>query len=100
MSSDLYVKSGIETVQTELNFIGLILTGKPDTPIQVGYWPEINISLELPRRRLKFYQGLVGTLPCICELGRIDIAIRTCLLTSYLMATRQRHLQQAIHIFN
>ncbi len=99
MSSDLYVKSAIEIVQTELKLMGLTLTGKPDTPIQVGYRPELDSSLELPPKQLNFYQGLVGTLRWICELGRIDIVMPTCLLASYLMAPRQGHLEQAIHVF-
>ena len=99
MSSDDYVKSAIENLQTELDKIGSRMPSKVETPLSSGYRPELDSSKELTPRQISFYQGLIGTLRWICELGRIDILMPVCLLSSFLMAPRVGHMEQAIHCF-
>ena len=72
---------------------------KVKTPLSSGYIPEIYSSRKLNPRQINFYQGLAGTLRWIYELGRIDILISVCLLSSYLMDPRVFHLEQVIHCF-
>ena len=71
-----------------------------ETSIQTRYRPELDSSPELTSRQISFYQGLVGQLKWICELGRLDIVMPACLLVSYLMAPRKGHLDQALHVFS
>ena len=61
MSSDDYVKTVLENVQTELVHVGLSLQGKSDPPIQSEYRPELDSSSELPTPlQITFYQGLIS----------------------------------------
>jgi len=46
-----------------------------------------------------YYQGLIGILRWIVELGRIDIIVPVTMLSCYLMPPREGHLQQTYHIF-
>jgi len=64
-----------------------------------GYRPEVDGTKPLHDRRASYYQGLIGVLRWICELGRIDILIDVAMLSRFLAAPREGHLEQVFHIF-
>jgi hypothetical protein len=99
MSSDKYVKSAIAEVEVELNKIGKLLPTKVSTPMQPNYRPEVDASPVLDSRRALYYQGLIGVLRWICELGCIDIITDCSLLASQMAQPREGHLNQVFHIF-
>ena len=99
ISSDLYVKKAIEDLQTELALAGKALATKAATPISVGYRPETDTTNLLGDKQASYYQGLIGILRWMCELGRIDIIVETSLMSRFLAAPREGHLEQVYHIF-
>jgi hypothetical protein len=99
MSSEYYVKAAIIDVETELENVGNSLPTKVSTSLTAGYRAELDQSPELDARRLTYYQGLVGVLRWICELGRVHILVDTTKMSSYLASPREGHLQQVLHIF-
>lgn len=102
MSSDTYVKRAVADVTKELEKIGEALdTAKRSvpTPMASGYRPELDATPLLDPSKANYFQGLIGVLRWICELGRLDIIVPTSLLSRYLAAPRVGHLEQAIHIF-
>ncbi|MFN9979342.1 MAG: hypothetical protein ACK53Y_05490, partial [bacterium] len=68
-------------------------------PLSTGYRPELDFSEELCAQGTNYYQGLIGILRWIVELGRIDIIVPVSLLSRYLVSPRRGHLQQAYRIF-
>jgi hypothetical protein len=46
-----------------------------------------------------YYQGLIGILRWIVELGWIDIIVPVTMLSCYFMPPHEGHLQQTYHIF-
>lgn len=99
MSSETYVKRAIADVEIELKKIGSILPTKVKSPLSSGYRPELDITPELNSERQNYYQGLIGVLRWICELGRIDILNPISLLSRYLASAREGHLDQVFHVF-
>lgn len=99
MSSDLYVKRAVAEVELELGHVGQRLSTKVSTPMSAGYRPEVDGTKPLDDRRASYYQGLIGVLRWICELGRIDILIDVAMLSRFLAAPREGHLEQVFHIF-
>ena len=99
MSSESYVKRAIADVETELKKIEKRLPTKISTPLTSNYRPELDLTAELNAERLNYYQGLIGVLRWICELGRLDILMPVSLLSRYLASAREGHLDQAFHIF-
>ena len=99
MSSDKYVKRAISEIETELSKVGQKLRTRVSTPLATGYRPEIDSSPELDPRRANYYQGLIGILRWVVELGRIDIIVAVSQLSRYLAMPREGHLEQALHIF-
>ena len=121
MSSDLYVKRAVADVEMELSYIGQTLRNKVSTPLssgyrpefdtpelsteqrkllhQKGYRPELDRTAELDPKRANYFQGLIGVLRWIVELGRIDIQVAVSMLSRYLANPRVGHLEEAIHIF-
>ena len=101
MSSDSYVKTAVETVENSLKQVNLEFLPKKriETPISAGYKPEQDASVELDPERLNYFQGLIGVLRWICELGRLDIVLPVALLSRYLSSPRLGHLEQSLHIF-
>ena len=99
MSSDLYVKRAVTEVERELEEIGERLSTKISTPMSQGYRPEVDTTPELDAKRANYFQGLIGVLRWICELGRIDILVDVAMLSRFLAAPRRGHLDQVFHIF-
>jgi hypothetical protein len=99
MTSDLYVKRSVEEVERELAHIGQCLRKKVTTPVSADYRPELDATPELDARRANYYQGLIGVLRWIIEIGRIDIMVPVCLLSRHLAAPREGHLEQVFHTF-
>jgi hypothetical protein len=52
-----------------------ILRGKPMTPMQVGYRPELNVSPILGLEQANYYQSLIDIFQWVVELERIVICI-------------------------
>jgi hypothetical protein len=99
MSSDTYVKRAIADVMRTLDEVGQRLKTKVTTPMSNGYRPELDASPELDDRRANYYQGLIGVLRWMVELGRIDIMVSVAMLSRYLAGPREGHLEQVFHIF-
>jgi len=99
MSAWEYVKRAIEEVERELAMEDAYLPKRTETPLSSGYRPELDFSLELEGSKVNYYQGLIGVLRWIVELGRIDLIVPVSLLSRYMMSPREGHLQQCYHIF-
>jgi len=99
MSSDLYVKRALADVERELESAGSSLKKRVSTPMAMGYRPEVDSSPELDASRANYFQGLIGVLRWIVELGRIDILVPISMLSRYLALPREGHLEQVLHIF-
>jgi hypothetical protein len=99
MTSTNYTKKAIDEVERELKEASLKLPTKVTTPLSSGYCPEIDARAELDPDKQNYYQGLIGVLRWICELGRIDILTPVSMLSRYLVSARRGHLEQVFHIF-
>ena len=99
MSSETYVKRAVRDVETELAASDRQLPTKVTTPLSSAYRPELDTSAELDGEAQTYYQGLIGILRWICELGRIDILFPVSLMSRYLVCARTGHLNQLFHIF-
>jgi hypothetical protein len=99
MSATEYVRRAIEEVSRELALQGAYLPKRVETPLSSGYRPELDFSAELDSERTNYYQGLIGVLRWIVELGRIDLIVPVSLLSRFMVSPREGHLQQCYHIF-
>ena len=99
MSSETYVKRAVRDVEAELAAFDRQLPTKVTTPLSSAYRPELDTSAELDGEAQTYYQGLIGILRWICELGRIDILFPVSLMSRYLVCARTGHLNQLFHIF-
>ena len=99
LSSETYVKRVIGDVEQELDKAGKRLRSKVTTPISQGYRPELDVSPELGDRQVTYYQGLIGVLRWICELGRLDILVEVSMLSRFLASPREGHLDETLHVF-
>ena len=99
MSSDLYVKRAIQEVERELTQINQKLATRVTTPLSAGYRAEMDTTPELDAKRANYYQGQIGILRWMCELGRIDILVDVAMLSRFLAAPRRGHLDQVFHIY-
>jgi hypothetical protein len=99
LSSEKYTKKATSEVETELHKVRLELPKKAATPFSAGYRPELDVSPELDDRRQNYFQGLIGVLRWLCELGRLDIIVPVSMLSRYLAQAREGHLDQVFHIF-
>jgi hypothetical protein len=75
------------------------LKTKVTTPIADNYRAELDATPKLKSERTTYFQGLIGVLRWIVDLGRLDIMVAVAMLSNHLMAPRQDHLKQCFHIF-
>ena len=99
ISSTKYTKKAIEEVERELKTADKRLPTKTRTPLGTGYRPELDQSMELDAKGQNYYQGLIGVLWWICELGRLNLLVLVSLMSRYLAQTRVGQLEQVYHIF-
>jgi hypothetical protein len=99
MNSSSYLKEALHVFEIELAKAGKTLKGKPATPMQANYRPELDVSPVLSPDQASYYMSLIGILRWAVKLGRIDIYVDVALLSSYLCQPCVRHLEQLHHIF-
>jgi len=99
MSATEYVKRSIQEVERELALQDAYLPKRFETPLSSGYRPELDFSPKLEGSQVNYFQGLVGVLRWIIELGRIDLIVPVSLLSCFVASPREGHLQQCYHIF-
>ncbi len=64
-----------------------------------AYLPELDISPLLQGDDITFYQSQISILRWMVELGRVDIHINVSLLSSYLTAPQQGHMEAVYSIY-
>ena len=79
------MKKAISDIERELEEADMKLMPNAKTPLASGYRPELDLSPELGSKQLNYYQGLIGILRWICELGRIDILMPVSMMSRYLV---------------
>ncbi len=99
LASTKYTKRAIADLEIELEAVGKRLPTKVTTPLTSGYRPELDQSDDLNPERQNYYQGLIGVLRWITELGRLDILLPVSMMSRYLVAARIGHLDQLFHMF-
>jgi hypothetical protein len=102
MSSETYVRNAIANVKELLREDGRELRTtrrRGTTPLPISYKPELDQTAELPPAMLSRYLQLIGILRWAIELGRIDIALETALMSQYSASPREGHLEAVYHIF-
>ena len=100
VSASKYIQDSIKTTERKLDEMGLQLSIKVNSPITKGYRPEIDVSPELNAEKATLNQSLIGSLRWMVVMGRIYIACKVSMLSSYLAMPRDGHLQQVLHIFS
>jgi hypothetical protein len=86
----------VEEVQRTLGEIGQQLQTKVKTPVSQGYRPELDASPEISPRQAKYFQGLIGVLRWMIELGWIDVMVSVAMLSRFLAAPREGHLNEVL----
>jgi hypothetical protein len=101
MSASSYIKSAVANIETELTNQSphKILRSKAYRPMRSGYRPEIDVTPLLTDDMASYYQGLIGVLRWICEIGRIDILTEVSMLSSHNAMPREGHLDAVLDIF-
>jgi hypothetical protein len=99
MSARTYIKRAVTEVKRTLGEVNQRLKTKVTTPMSDKYRSELDSSVELDTKRITYFQGLIGVLRWIVELGRIYIMVAVSMLSSHLMAPHEGHLEQCFHIF-
>jgi hypothetical protein len=102
MSSATYVKNAIANVKELLQEEGKELRTtqrRGKTPLPTAYKPELEQSQLLEKDMISRYLQLIGILRWVIELGRLDIALETAVMSQYSAAPRVGHIEAVYHIF-
>jgi hypothetical protein len=98
LSATDYIDGALKTVTANLP-ADTKLKGKADRPLNISYHAELDATPHLDSDLIRQYQGYIGILCWIVELGRVDIMVEVSHLSSFLVAPRVGHLEAALSIF-
>lgn len=100
-TSSKYVQEALKNVEKHIfTEYDLVLPTRVTISFTSGYRPKIDTSRELTDDKATYVMYLIGILRWSVELGRIDIDTEVSKLSSFLAASREGHLDQALHIFD
>ena len=99
ISAEQYILEAVKNVEAELAKVGRKLNSRAHGPLAIGYKPELDVSSMLDPKHANYYQNLIGVLRWAVELGRIDIHYHVAIMSRYLAAPREGHLEQVFCIF-
>jgi hypothetical protein len=85
MSADTYVKRAVADVVPNLDELGQRLKTHVTTPMAKEYCSESDATPDLDERKATYFQGLIGILRWIVELGRVDIMVSVAMLSRLLV---------------
>ena len=101
MRSSKYIRGALQNIESTLKKKFNVSLPKQDkNPLLIGYRPEVDVTPELDDDLANYYQSLIGIAVWIVELGRIDIATETYMLSSHLAIPRRGHLTAVLHLFS
>lgn len=106
MGSETYVKGAVKNIKARLQEDGYRFNSKLSSieysakqPFStIDYRPELDTLTECNDDQAQFFQNIIGILRWLVELGQIDIAYETSVLSSYNASPRTGHLIQVLHI--
>ncbi len=75
-----------------------MIPARVNNPLPVDYDPSTDLSDILDPECSSFYQHLIGVMRWMVELGRIDIATKISMLSSYLACPHEGHLENALPV--
>jgi hypothetical protein len=99
MLPEQYVKVAVTNVNEDLAKHGKRLPSKCVTPFSCIYAPWLEETPELKANGVQCFQELISQLWWAVEFNRVDILLKTSLLSSYLAMPQAGHLKQEFHIF-
>jgi hypothetical protein len=100
LGSKAYLENIIKELETRLAVeLQICLPTTAVSPIRADYRPENDTTPLLNDHFVQWYQGLVGTLRWLTEIGRIDVAFAVSLMSSYAHQPREGHFLEVLHIF-
>jgi hypothetical protein len=98
LSSEKYIKEAIRNIEMHLSQSNRVLK-RANQPMPTSYYPELDITPHLLEEEIHFFQSQISILRWMVELGRLDIFINMALLSSFLMAPRQGHMEAVYCIY-
>jgi hypothetical protein len=98
MSATDYISGALKTVEANLP-ADRKLNGYAERPFPQAYKPELDATPFLDESGIQLYQGYIGILRWIVELGRVDTMVEVSQLSSFLMAPCEGHLETVFSIF-
>ena len=96
------IGAAVANLKQELEQHGKTLPTQCVTSLSQGYCPKIDTMPELDEKRANcyYYQCLIGIVSWIySKLGRVDILVPVAMLSRYLAAPREEHLDSSLSSF-
>ena len=99
LSMSQYVEAAIANVEKELKKRNMGLPTRTRVPMSNGYDASLDDSEELSDEDANYYQSLIGIMRWIVEMGRMDVATETSILSSYIANPRKGHFMELLRVF-
>ena len=99
LSSTAYLTNVIRELKERLQSVNMKLPTRCPTPLPSNYRAEMDDSKLLDPEWTNWYQGLIGILRWLTEIGRVDISYAVSTSSSYLVQPRKGHFKAALNIF-
>lgn len=101
LASKEYVCRALREIQEKTIKFGFRFpTKRCYTPLHFGYDPSLDLTDEIEDEKvINWFQGMIGILRWLVEIGRIDIGYAVSVLSSYSSNPRVGHIQECLRVF-
>ena len=99
MSAEKYVRYAVKNVEQNLAKSNQRLPTCCKTPMMSGYCPETDTLPKIKAEGVTWYQEMFGVIRCAVVLGRVDILLKTALMSTYLSLDHRGHIEQLFQVF-
>jgi len=100
VSMNKYILNILKEQEEKLLTFKMKLPKNCKSVLPSGYRPESDDSEILDESWTTWYQGIIGILRWLVEMGRIDLSFGVSVLSSYLSAPRIGHFRAALHVLS
>ena len=94
-----YVLRVVKEVEETAQKFQMAFPSRAARPMRSNYSPELDLTEELNDHGTTFYQGMIGTLRWLVEIGRVDLSHSTSIMSSFMVSPRIGHAYEVLHIF-
>ena len=100
LGSKEYILRKVDEVEKRAAVYEMHLPNRAVAPMRSNYSPELDLTSKLNDDGVSWYQGMIGTLRWLIEIGRVNLSHSVSIMSSFMVSPRIGNVHEVLHIFS